>query len=62
MSQALQRLTEPAVQYKIPSLSSMMGTTNSRLKMKPEDAPIPGDVLNQILVVNSASFQRRVNS
>ncbi|XP_074642793.1 rab3 GTPase-activating protein catalytic subunit-like isoform X2 [Tubulanus polymorphus] len=49
ISQALQRLTEP-VPYHIPSLSSVMSKATTRMSIKPEEAPIPADVLNEILL------------
>ncbi|ESP04825.1 hypothetical protein LOTGIDRAFT_211630 [Lottia gigantea] len=50
ISQALQRLTEPAVGYNIPTLGHVVSSATTKLKMKPEEAPIPGEVLNEILL------------
>ncbi|XP_064598105.1 rab3 GTPase-activating protein catalytic subunit-like [Liolophura sinensis] len=50
ISQALQRLTEPAVPYSIPSLTSVMSHASTRLKVKPDESPIPADLLNSVLL------------
>ncbi|XP_046346291.1 rab3 GTPase-activating protein catalytic subunit-like [Haliotis rufescens] len=50
LSQALQRLTEPNMPYAMPSIGSVVSTATTRLKIKPEEAPIASDMLNQILL------------
>ncbi|XP_041356173.1 rab3 GTPase-activating protein catalytic subunit-like [Gigantopelta aegis] len=49
ISQVLQRLTEPTVSYSLPSLGNVVSRATARLKMKPEEAPIPEEMLNHIL-------------
>jgi Rab3 GTPase-activating protein catalytic subunit len=48
ITNALQRLTEPNLPYHIPSLGSVVQRATTRLKLKPEEAPIPPKVLNQV--------------
>lgn len=50
VSQALQRLTDPLA-YSLPSLPTVVTQATSRLAIKPEEAPIANDVLNEILLV-----------
>ncbi|KAK6194420.1 hypothetical protein SNE40_000056 [Patella caerulea] len=50
ITQALQRLTEPAVGYNIPTLGHVVSSATTKLKMKPDEAPIPGDILNGVLL------------
>ncbi|XP_076435585.1 rab3 GTPase-activating protein catalytic subunit-like [Babylonia areolata] len=50
ITNALQRLTEPNLPYHIPSLGSVVSRATTRLKMKPEEAPIPPKLLNKILL------------
>ncbi|XP_013395929.1 rab3 GTPase-activating protein catalytic subunit-like [Lingula anatina] len=49
VSKALQRLTEPTVSYNLPSISNVMTSASSKMKMKAEDAPIPEPLLNKLL-------------
>ena len=55
LSQALHRLTDPGYSLPVTSIGSSLGTVvtraTSKLEMKPEDAPIPLDQLNEILQV-----------
>ena len=48
ITNALQRLTEPNLPYHIPSLGSVVSRATTRLKIKPEEAPIPPQMLNQV--------------
>ena len=50
ISQVLQRLTEPTVSYSLPSIGNVVSNATARLKMKPEEAPIPESMLSQILL------------
>jgi hypothetical protein len=50
VSHAFDRLTEP-VPYKIPSLGRVVTKATSKLHIRPEDAPIPSELLNKILLV-----------
>ena len=50
VSQALNRLTEP-VPYSLPSIGTVVTRATSKLQMKPEEAPIPVHILNEILLV-----------
>lgn len=50
ITHALQRLTETSLPYHMPSLSSVVSSATTRLKIKPEEAPIPPKLLNQILL------------
>ncbi|KAL8588274.1 hypothetical protein ACOMHN_008577 [Nucella lapillus] len=50
ISNALQRLTEPSMPYHIPSLGTVVSRATTRLKFKPEEAPIPPKLLNKILL------------
>ncbi|CAL1547182.1 unnamed protein product [Lymnaea stagnalis] len=50
ISHALQRLTEPVPALSsIPSLGNVMSSASSRIKLKPEEAPIPEAILDKIL-------------
>lgn len=51
MSQALQRLTDPGP-YVLPSIGKAVKRATSKLALRPEDAPIPLELLNEILLVN----------
>lgn len=51
VSPALQRLTDPA--YNIPSLGTVVTKATSRLQIKPEEAPIATEHLNEILLVSN---------
>lgn len=51
ISHALQRLTEP-VAYTLPSLGTVVTKATSKLQIRPEEAPIPADLLNEILLVS----------
>ena len=51
ISQALQRLTEP-MPYTLPSLGTVVTKATSKLQIKPEEAPISADSLNEILLVS----------
>ena len=48
ITNALQRLTEPNLPYHIPSLGSVVSRATTRLKIKPEEAPIPPQMLNLV--------------
>ena len=48
ITNALQRLTEPSLPYHIPSLGSVVSRATTRLKIKPEEAPIPPLLLNRV--------------
>ncbi|XP_064646210.1 rab3 GTPase-activating protein catalytic subunit-like [Lineus longissimus] len=50
ISQALQRLTEPVPGYQIPSLSTVVSKATTKFAIKPEEAPIPADILNELLL------------
>ncbi|KAL5005916.1 hypothetical protein ScPMuIL_017074 [Solemya velum] len=50
ISQALQRLTQPSVSYNMPSLTTVMSQASSRLRIKAEEAPVPTELLNEILL------------
>lgn len=50
ITHALQRLTEPNLPYHIPSLTTVVSNATTRLRIKPEEAPIPPRLLNQILL------------
>eukprot|EP00918_Siedleckia_nematoides_P075131 GHVU01164295.1.p1 GENE.GHVU01164295.1~~GHVU01164295.1.p1 ORF type:complete len:938 (+),score=116.09 GHVU01164295.1:61-2814(+) len=50
ISQVLQRLTQPTVSYNLPSIGTVVTKATSKLQMKPEEAPIPSDMLSAILM------------
>ena len=52
-SQALQRLTDPLAYslHRVPSIGAVVTHATSKLAIKPEEAPIASDVLNEILLV-----------
>ena len=58
VTSALDRLTDPA--YNLPAFGNVVSKTTTvvtrattRLQIKPEEAPIPSDLLNEILVVRT---------
>ena len=51
ITQALSRLTEPSVSYTLPSLGTVVTKATKKLQIREEEAPIPGDMLSEILLV-----------
>ena len=49
VSHALERLTSPG--YKVPSLGTVVTRATSKLAIQADEAPIPKDLLNEILMV-----------
>lgn len=48
ITHALHRLTEPSLPYHIPSLGSVVSRATTHLKIKPEEAPVPPSLLNEV--------------
>ena len=53
ITQALSKLTEPTVAYTLPSLGTVVTKATKKLQIREEEAPIPSDMLNEILLVNT---------
>ena len=53
ITQVLSRLTEPTVAYTLPSLGTVVTRATKKLQIREEEAPIPGEMLNEILTVRT---------
>ena len=51
LSQAFDKLTQPAVNYKLPSLSHVVSKATTRVKLESGESPVSEPVLNEILQV-----------
>ena len=51
ITQALSRLTEPTVAYTLPSLGTVVTKATKKLQIREEVAPIPAEMLSEILLV-----------
>ena len=57
---ALSRLTEPTVAYTLPSLGTVVTKATKKLQIREEEAPIPAEMLNEILLVSENNKMKRV--